>query len=99
MAGTASLPGSLAVVDTQGLTTTLDFPAGAVTETTTKEVGDDARQPHQSADDDQDDQLARKLPTEHGRADEAVEVGEDAGAVPADELVALRQVEELTPTS
>ena len=35
MAGTANLPGSLAVVDTQGLTTTLDFPAGAVTETTT----------------------------------------------------------------
>jgi hypothetical protein len=35
MSGTTSLPGSLAVVDTQGLTTTLDFPAGAVTGTTT----------------------------------------------------------------
>jgi hypothetical protein len=35
MSGTTNLPGSLAVVDTQGLTTTLDFPAGAVTETTT----------------------------------------------------------------
>jgi hypothetical protein len=35
MAGTTNLPGRLAVVDTQGLTTTLDFPAGAVTDTTT----------------------------------------------------------------
>jgi hypothetical protein len=35
MSGTTNLPGRLAVVDTQGLTTTLDFPAGAVTGTTT----------------------------------------------------------------
>lgn len=35
LSGTASLPASLSYVDTQGLTTTVMFPAGAVTATTT----------------------------------------------------------------
>jgi hypothetical protein len=35
LSGTASLPASLVYSDTQGLTTTLEFPAGAVTLTTT----------------------------------------------------------------
>jgi len=35
LSGTASLPASLVYSDTQGLTTTLEFPAGAVTQTTT----------------------------------------------------------------
>jgi hypothetical protein len=35
LSGTANLPAVLSYADTQGLTTTVDFPAGAVTETTT----------------------------------------------------------------